>query len=246
MEGLPRTSMVEKYDMVQVLQLLTEYHSSKEGLHMESLIRCLNEIAKELCELHDISCCNELYYKHLSYQCKCNSNSIIASYQKNKFMHIDIKLVEQFVAFFGAFEVDSLIDEKYETCDVARKHKSMSSSILKYCIENFKENAYVVDFYMKALAAQESTNILQEGDDENLSLGMSPHTQEEEIKSEDEREQEKEEGDPSPSLSKDDSNQIQNSFVIYENPCYLDDNLQTENTMVIYENPCYYEIIMLL
>ena len=85
-------------------------------------------------------------------------------------MHIDIKLAEQFVAFFGAFEVDSFIDEKYETCVVARKHNCSSSRILKHCIENFRDNAYVVDFYKSALSAQESTNILQEGDDENISI----------------------------------------------------------------------------
>ena len=94
MEGLFETTMAKNYDPIQALQLFKEYRSSEEGWYMESLMRCLNEISKELCELHDISCCYELYYKHLSYQCKCNSNFIIALYQKHKFAQINIKLAE--------------------------------------------------------------------------------------------------------------------------------------------------------
>ena len=82
----------------------------------------------------------------------------------------------------------------------------------------------------------ESTNILQEEDDENISL--------EEEESEEEIEmvmfQPKlgEELDPPTSPSTfDSSTQTQKSFVIYKNPCY--DECQTENSMVLYDNPLF-------
>jgi hypothetical protein len=49
--------------------------------------------------------------------------------------------------------------------------------ILNYYITNFIENVYVVDFNKRFMAAQESTNILQEEDDKSISLGMSMQPQ---------------------------------------------------------------------
>ena len=95
---------------------------------------------------------------------------------------------------------------------MAHEIKGNIAIILKLCIESFSENAYIFDYNERSFAGLESTNVLQEEYDENLSLGMHMHPIEE---------QENEEWDPPPSPSKDDSNsKTQISMVIDENPCY--------------------------
>ena len=52
-------------------------------------------------------------------------------------------------------------------------------------------------------------------------------------------EEEKEESELPLPLSEDDSkSQTQNTFVMYENPCYIDD-VSAQNCILIYCNPCY-------
>ena len=96
-------------------------------LHIEKFIECLNEIAKQLCELYNVSSYTKQNDKHLYYQCKCSNNFIIASYHEKHYDYFDMRLVEQFVAFMGASEVDFLINKKYETCAIARDLKEISS-----------------------------------------------------------------------------------------------------------------------
>jgi penicillin V acylase-like amidase (Ntn superfamily) len=60
----------------------------------------------------------------------------------------------------GAHAIVTLMNGKYETCDEARKWKISSSLLLKYCLVNFSNIAYITDFIENALASQESTNIL--------------------------------------------------------------------------------------
>jgi hypothetical protein len=40
---------------------------------------------------------------------------IIASFNQGSALFYDIEQVEEFVAFMGAFEVDSFLDEKFDT-----------------------------------------------------------------------------------------------------------------------------------
>ena len=154
------------------------YIFSQERIHIEKLIECISEIAKKICELYNVSCCTKQNDNHLYYQCK-SSNSFITSYLEKHYDYLDMRLVDQFVAFMGAHEVDFLINKKYETCAVARDLKEISSIILTHCKENFSDNAYVMDYAKNILAAMESTNVLQKEDDKSLSLGMPMHPQEE-------------------------------------------------------------------
>ena len=75
--------------------------------------------------------------------------------------------VEQFVIFMAAYELYTFIDE-HETCPIASQFKVLIATILDLCIIEFNENIYVVDTRKKA--AQERSNVLQEEDDENISL----------------------------------------------------------------------------
>ena len=96
MEGFSTTSMFEDY--VKSMEAYYEYRSTKEGNRMFELLEHLNDIAYEFCEQHDITCCTRESYKHSQYQCKHNSDPIIASYQKSKFLCHDIEQVEKYIA----------------------------------------------------------------------------------------------------------------------------------------------------
>jgi hypothetical protein len=150
---------------------------------------------------------------------------VIKSYHSHWHVPLGIKEVEQYVIFKAAYELKTCIDAIYETSGINNKYDVETTRILNYCIENFMDNIYVVELNEKGttnqlstsllhkeitLAAMESTNILQEEDDENINM-------EEEVY------EEENEAIVPPKLGdvdeppKDDSN-TQNSIAIYEAP----------------------------
>ena len=152
---------------VKTMGAYYEYRSTKEGNRMLELLEHLNDMATEFCELHNITCCFRKDYKHSLYQCKYNSDPIIASYQECKFACHDIEQVEKYIAYVAAHEIDFLIDNFFATSHEAHVMKGHISILLQLCKKEFSDNVYVKE---RILASMESTNILQEEDDENISL----------------------------------------------------------------------------
>jgi hypothetical protein len=54
---------------------------------------------------------------HLPFSCKFNDHRTLASYANGIYDYYDVEQIEEFVAFKGAYEIESLI-EKYEAFDV--------------------------------------------------------------------------------------------------------------------------------
>jgi hypothetical protein len=167
MEGLPRTSMTETQ---HAQDIYVKHHLSEKGNRLMGMLKHLNDLAMKLCDLYNKTYCSHQRDKHLLFQCENSIEPTIASIKKCEVNLLHIQQIEQFVTFMGAYEIDSLIDEKYETCGLPRKLKSSSSFVLKYYIRNFSDNTYVIDYNERTFAAQESTNILKEGENENISL----------------------------------------------------------------------------
>ncbi len=164
---------------VQTLRAYYEYRSTREGNRVYELLEHLNEIATDFCELHNITCCTKKGYKHSHYQCKHNSDPIIASYQECKFACQDIEQVEKYVAYVAAHELDSLINENFDTSYEARVMKGHISIILQICKKEFSDNTYVINYNKRNLATLENTKVVHEDYDQNLSLGMPMHPIEE-------------------------------------------------------------------
>ena len=80
---------------VNTIRSYYEYRSSEEGNRIYELLENLNEFATEFCELYDTTCCTREDYKHLHYQCKHNSDPIIASYKRCKFTCQNLGQVEK-------------------------------------------------------------------------------------------------------------------------------------------------------
>ena len=165
MEKLSGISIPNGY--VKAMEAYFEYESTEEGKRMSKLLEALHKIAIQFCELHGITCCNRRVVKHSHYQCKYNSDPIIACYHEDKLLCPDIEQVEKYIAYVGALEIDSLIDKFLTTSHEARVMKVQISIILQLCKKEFSDNVYVKE---RILASMESTNILQEEDDENISL----------------------------------------------------------------------------
>ena len=108
---------------VNTIRSYYEYRSTREGNRIYELLEHLNEFATEFCELYDTTCCTREDYKHLHYQCKHNSDHIISAYTRCKFACQDIKQVEEYVAYVAAHELDSLVNEKFDTSHEARVMK---------------------------------------------------------------------------------------------------------------------------
>jgi hypothetical protein len=63
----------------------------------------------------------------------------------------DIEQVEKYVAYIGAHELDSLINEKLETSHEARVMKGRLDAILQICINKFSDNSYVIKYKERTL-----------------------------------------------------------------------------------------------
>jgi hypothetical protein len=144
MVGLPSISMVDKF--VEIMEAYNKYRSIKEGERMDELLRHIKHFSVEFCELHDMTCYSRECYKHSHFQCKHNSDPIITSYWKSRPLCHDIEQVEKYIAYIGSLELDSLINEKFETSHETRIMKGHLDVILQICINEFSDNAYVINY----------------------------------------------------------------------------------------------------
>ena len=147
--------------VVQSFRSYYEYRSTREGNSIYELLEHLDEFATEFCELYDTTCCTREDYKHLHYQCKHNSDPIIAAYTRCKFICQDIKQVEEYVIYFAAHELESIVNENFDTSHEERVMKGHASIILQICINEFSDNEYVINYNERILAAIESARILE-------------------------------------------------------------------------------------
>src|SRR4051812_40261553 len=85
-----------------------------KGIHLWRLIHKSYEYAKNLCSINisfcrDESCCF-MRHKHLAFQCEYNEDETLASYTKGNYDFYDAEQIEEFVAFKGAYEITSFLE----------------------------------------------------------------------------------------------------------------------------------------
>ena len=74
--------------------------------------------------------------------------------------------IEEFVAFMGAYEIESMFKEFEDFDDSVYRPENLA--ILKYCYENYKYNYDIDEFIEKVSFVREETNILQESMEEEI------------------------------------------------------------------------------
>ena len=71
--------------------------------------------------------------------------------------YYDVERIEEFVAFKGACEIESLFKESEYFDDSVYRPENLA--ILKYCYENYKHNYDIDEFIQKVTAVREESNI---------------------------------------------------------------------------------------
>ena len=113
----------------------------------------------------------------------------MASYARVIYDYYDVEQIEEFVAFKGAYEIESLF-EKYEAL-VDDVYRPENLSILKYCYDNYEYNSYINALIEKISTVQEETNILQETMEEEITETVSSLDEKDEEESEEQKEEER-------------------------------------------------------
>src|ERR1043165_6752715 len=188
-----------------------EHRLSQKGIHLWKQIHQLYEYAKNLCSIYNISFCRDesccfMSHKHLAFQCEYSEDETLASYAKRNYDFYDAALIEEFVAFKGAYEITSLL----KTIDDA-PYKSESLSILNYCLENYDANYYIIDYLERISPPKEETNVLQDSMEEEIAETESSLDENEE-----ESDEQKEEEWRHPCLPSNEINSL--NLTLYE--CY--------------------------
>ncbi|EMS57220.1 Omega-6 fatty acid desaturase, endoplasmic reticulum isozyme 2 [Triticum urartu] len=103
---------------------------------------------------------------HLPFLCEFNDNKTLASYANGIYDYYDVEQIEEFVAFMGAYETESMFKEFEDFDDSVYRPENLA--ILKYCYENYEYNSDINAFIEKVSIVQEETNILQESMEEEV------------------------------------------------------------------------------
>ena len=174
--------------MEELNEIYMKYRESYKGKVMRGVFVKLNAINKILIKRHDLNCCSKQDTKHLKFQCGFSKEVLIMNYHWNNYIDLGFEEVEQFVLFMGASEIESFMSKNYETCVACKNLTDFVSSILDYCIENFSNNCYIIDYKQRLIDAQECIHNLQEPVEEEIAEPESSLDEKEE-----EREEQKEE-----------------------------------------------------
>ena len=113
----------------------------------------------------------------------------MASYDRGIYDYYDVERIKEFVAFKGAYEIESLF-LKYEKFD-DDVYRPENFAILKYCYNNYKYNSDIDAFIEKVSAVQEEINILQESMEEEVDETMSSLDEKDEEESGEQKEEER-------------------------------------------------------
>ena len=113
----------------------------------------LRSYAWDLCLRYDITCCSRMEAPHLPFSCKFNDNETLASYANGIYDYYDVEQIEEFVAFMGAYEIESMFKTFDDFDDSVYRPENLA--ILRYCYENYEYNYYTNAFIEKVSAVQE-------------------------------------------------------------------------------------------
>ena len=73
-------------------------------------------------------------------------------YANGIYDYYDVEQIEEFVAFMGAYEIESMFKELENLYDAIYRPENLA--ILKYCYENYKYNHDIDEFIEKVSAVQ--------------------------------------------------------------------------------------------
>ena len=93
-----------------------DYRLTQKGKLLWDQIYMLHWYARDLYLRYDFTYCSRMNAPHLPFSCEVNDNETLASYANGRYDYYDVERIEEFVAFKGSYEIESLF-EKYEDFD---------------------------------------------------------------------------------------------------------------------------------
>ena len=100
-------------DTLGQCECFRDYHLTQKGKLLLDQIHMLHWYAQNLCLRYDYTCCSRMKALHLPFSCKFNDNETLASYANGIYDYYDVEQIQEFVAFMGAYEIESL----FKTCE---------------------------------------------------------------------------------------------------------------------------------
>ena len=89
---------------------------------------------------------------HLPFSCKFNANKTLASCGNGVYDNYDVEQIEEFVAFMGAYEIESMFKEFDDFDDLVYRPENFA--ILKYCYKNYEYNYILMHLLRKSLLSK--------------------------------------------------------------------------------------------
>ena len=119
-------------DTLDQREYFRDYRLTQKGKLLWDQIHMLHWYACNLCLRYDYTCCSRMKSPHLPFSCKFNDNETLASYARGIDDYYDVERIDEFVAFKGAYEIESLF-EKFEDFDDS-VYRPENLAILKYAM----------------------------------------------------------------------------------------------------------------
>ena len=92
-------------DALDQREYFTDYRLTQKGKLLWDQIYRLHWYAWQLCLRYNYTCCPRMKAPHLPFSCEFNDDETLASYANG------VEQIEEFVAFMGAYEIESLFKE---------------------------------------------------------------------------------------------------------------------------------------
>ena len=127
-----------------------DYRLTQKGKLLWDQIYMLHWYARQLCLRYDYTCCSRMKAPHLPFSCKFNDNETLASYATGIYDYYDVEQIEEFVAFMGAYEIESMFKEFENLYDAVYRPENLA--ILKYCYANYEFNSDIDAFIKSPLS----------------------------------------------------------------------------------------------
>ena len=119
-------------------EYLRDYRLTQKGKLLCDQIQMLKWYARQLCLMHDYTCCSRMKAPHLPFSGKFNDNETLASYANGRYDYYDVEQIEEFVAFMGAYEIEYMFKAFDDFDDSIYRPEIFA--ILRYCYENYEYN----------------------------------------------------------------------------------------------------------
>ena len=103
-----------------------DYRLTQKGKNLWVQIYMLHWYAWDLCLIYDFTCCSRMNAPHLPFSCEFNDNETLSSYANGIYDYYDEEQIEEFVAFKGAYEIESMFKEVENLYDAVYRPEKFS------------------------------------------------------------------------------------------------------------------------